>query len=392
MKRSRVVFLALGSLSFAALGLGFTIALAKPQAVRLASPSPGSAVDLAFDAAGDAWFPPDAGALASVLLVARGPEGRLVETPMERLVVKDRGRPLLALSRWRGRVTLPVEGGWSLVAEARSTGGLRIASSWRRVEAEPGGARAFVAFSPSHWIPVLLILVAALGAALVVRLRGGIPPALAWAVSAAVWANDLLYQSVWFAQGGWSASASLMAQICGLSILAIPFALLLGDGRTRDRLAGLLWFWGMGGATQALLSPDLGASGFPSLRFVCFFLSHGLIIVAAAVLAAESPKRIDLRALGRAFLATNMILVPMALLDAALALLPSHDPGNYFLLSYPPPEGSPVDYLAAIFGPAPRYLPGLEFMALAVFLLLWAPFALARRLGGSRRPVSAGPG
>lgn len=53
-------------------------------------------------------------------------------------------------------------------------------------------------------------------------------------------------------------------------------------------------------------------------------------------------------------------------------------------MGYPPPSGSVVDLFARLFGPAPRYVVGLELMGLAVFLLLRAPFALAARIRSAR--------
>jgi len=377
--RARRIFLVVGLLAFVAMDVGFSLALAKPEGARIASPAAGARVTRDVDVAGDAWFQPGPGALASVRIEASMADGSAVTTSVERLAVRDRGRLLLELSRWRGRLELPSDGEWSLVAIATSTDGREVRSRAREVfAARGGGAGAFVAFGPDHWIPALAILLVAILAARLVRKEGRVPPALAWILAAAIWVNEFLYQPQWFAQGGWSAASALMIQMCGLTILAIPFALLMGEGPVRRRLVELAWFWGIGGATQALLSPDLGAVGFPDFRYFSFFASHGLIIVSAAVVVAENPGRIDLKAFGRVVAITNIIIAPIAAADRLLALFPPHDPGNYFILSYPPVEGSPVDLLSAIFGPAPYYLVGLELLALAIFALLWAPFALVR--------------
>lgn len=42
-----------------------------------------------------------------------------------------------------------------------------------------------------------------------------------------------------------------------------------------------MYFMGIGGALQALLTPDLGIYGFPHYRFWQTYLSHGLIVTAA---------------------------------------------------------------------------------------------------------------
>ncbi|HUX41383.1 MAG TPA: TIGR02206 family membrane protein [Rectinemataceae bacterium] len=386
-RRARGLFLAVGLFGFIAMDIGLSLALTKPEGARIASPADEAKVGRVAEVAGDAWFEPGPAALASIRVEAEGPEGKSATATVDRVVVRDRGKVLLELSRWRGRIEFPLDGEWKIVAIATSASGAETRSLGRRINVgEVGRSAAFKTFGSDHWIPVVIILIVAISAAFLVRKKGGIPPRLAWKVSVLLWLNEFIYQPQWFAQGGWSAATALIVQMCGLTIIAIPFAFLLKEGPLRKRLVEIVWFWGIGGASQALLSPDLGAVGFPDFRYFSFFISHGLIIVSAAALVAEHPGRIDIKAFGRVLAITNLALLPVAALNRLIAMLPPHDPGNYFILSYPPPEGSPVDALAAIFGPAPRYVIGLEILAIAIFALLWAPFAIARRKSPRPRP------
>ena len=175
-----------------------------------------------------------------------------------------------------------------------------------------------------------------------------------------------------------SFSTALMIQMCGLSILLFPFAFFSENPRTRQFLFDVLYFWAIGGAAQALISPDIGDSGFPYYRYFSFFISHGLIIASAIVMVMAGGVRITVRSLIRAVVVTNLILVPIYGIDMVLKLIPPYDPGNYFVLGFPPPTGSPVDLLSNIFGPSPRYVVGLEAMGIVVFLLLYAPWPIAR--------------
>ncbi len=183
-----------------------------------------------------------------------------------------------------------------------------------------------------------------------------------------MWANELAYQSYWMAVGGWSHSVSLMLQMCGLSIVFIPICLFMSDGPRRRHLADVLYFWGLGGAAQAILTPDIGASGFPSYRYFSFFISHGMIIIAVVALVASGSIKINLRSLARCILVSNIVVIPAYIIDRLLALVPPYAPGNYFALGYPPPTGSPIDLLVKLFGPSPRYIVGLEILAVLVFL------------------------
>jgi hypothetical protein len=63
-------------------------------------------------------------------------------------------------------------------------------------------------------------------------------------------------------------------------------------------------------------------------------------------------------------------------------LFPPYELGNYFIMGYPPPTGSIIDVFASVFGPAPRYLVGLEIMGVVLLAVLAAPYWipwLARR-------------
>ncbi|MEI8094628.1 MAG: TIGR02206 family membrane protein [Spirochaetales bacterium] len=387
-------FLGVGLAGLLALALGFSVALGTPEGVRLANPAAGETVGFGIDLAGDAWFAPGPQALAKVTVTASAP-GTEVSAEMQRIVVHG-GGSALPLARWKGHLEVFAAGEWTLVAEATSTGGQTLRTAPRQVTVNAGAeAGAFRSFSPQHLFPLLAVLVLVVASFVSVTKRSALPRRMAWTLAILLWGNEIVYQSVWFLQGGWSVYGSLMVQLCGLSILVLPFALLMPEGRWRRRLVEVVWFWGTGGALIALLTPDLGAAGFPTLRYVSFFLSHGLILVSVAALAAERKQAITLGALGRVLLVTNVLLVPIALLNAALVWLPPHDPGNYFVLSFPPPEGSPVDLLARVFGPSPGYIVGFELLAAAVFTLFWLPFALARRWHhrtepGKERPLRSG--
>jgi uncharacterized membrane protein YwaF len=91
-------------------------------------------------------------------------------------------------------------------------------------------------------------------------------------------------------------------------------------------------------------------------------------------------------------LVSNIVIVPIYLVDRLLVLIPPYAPGNYFAIGYPPPTGSPIDFLAAVFGPSPRYIIGLEIMALVVFFLLWLPWGLVSHSSTVSRSSTASKG
>jgi len=356
-------------------------------------PEPGSHHGLNFIASGDAWAAPGPGAITSLRVEALSvstPSAELISFPAERPYIRYGGQSRYALPTWTARVELPSEGDWSLKVVALTTDGRRVESSGRRifVAAALGGVadRGFSSWSIPHLFAIGVILLGALAVAYFAREGGP-----SWLQAAApyivlvMWVNELAYQSYWMVVGGWSHSVSLMLQMCGLSIIFLPICLFMNDGPKRRRLADVLYFWGLGGAAQAILTPDIGASGFPSYRYFSFFISHGMIIVAVIALVASGSININLRSLVRCILVSDIVVVPVYLVDRLLALVPPFAPGNYFALGYPPPTGSPIDLLARIFGPAPRYIVGLEIMGVLVFGLLWLPWGIAARKSSQGR-------
>jgi uncharacterized membrane protein YwaF len=70
-----------------------------------------------------------------------------------------------------------------------------------------------------------------------------------------------------------------MLQMCGLSILFLPVMFLSERQKTRQLLSDILYFWGIGGALQALITLDIGTNGF----------RHCNIYVSSSRTASSSP-------------------------------------------------------------------------------------------------------
>jgi len=387
MKRSRAVFLVVGlGLLLTVQGVSTSLLLI-PDGARIQWPEPESRHGLDFTASGDAWASPGPWAISSLQVEARpsgSPEATPLGFPAERPVIVYGRRSPYALPTWTARVALPAAGDWTLRIAARTTDGRRIESAGRRLLASSALAgvedSGFSSWSAPHLFAIGAVILGAFAVAYFAR-RGGASwlDAAAPYIAFAMWANELAYQSYWMIVGGWSHSVSLMLQMCGLSIVFIPVCLFMRDSPRRRHLADVLYFWGLGGAAQAILTPDIGASGFPSYRYFSFFLSHGLIIIAVIALVSSGSVKIGLRSLARCVLISNVVIVPVYLVDRLLALVPPYAPGNYFALGYPPPTGSPIDFLVKIFGPSPRYIAGLEIMGALVFTLLWLPWGLSAK-------------
>ncbi len=77
--------------------------------------------------------------------------------------------------------------------------------------------------------------------------------------------------------GQWSIETTLPLHLC--SILVFMSAILLVN--KSYGLYEFVYLLGIAGASQALLTPDAGAYGFPHFRFFQGIISHGSIVTAA---------------------------------------------------------------------------------------------------------------
>jgi hypothetical integral membrane protein (TIGR02206 family) len=385
MRRSRAVIVASGLSLILGAQVVFTVMLSTPDGARVKSPDGSLPLDRTFVVAGDAWMREGITRIVVSAIPLDGQDAAVVSFETSRDAVRSRGQVWFLLSTWSVRVRLPSDGRWELWAEVEGRHGGTARAESRVLDIEAGApVREFRSWTAEHLVPLAVIAAVSIGLALAAR-RSGRFDRFALVMVLCLWTNEFAYQLYWFfAARGWAAPTALMLQMCGLSILLIPVMLFSGNPRVRQVLFDVLYFWGIGGAIQALVAPDLGASGFPTYRYVSFFLSHGLIIACTALMAAAGGVRLTFRSFVRALVVTNLLLLPVYGIDQALRLIPPYDPGNYFVLGYPPPTGSVVDLFAEVFGPSPRYVVGLELMGIAVFLVLYLPWPIARRIAARR--------
>jgi hypothetical integral membrane protein (TIGR02206 family) len=144
----------------------------------------------------------------------------------------------------------------------------------------------------------------------------------------------------------------------------------------RPLLVELVYFWGLAGTFQALVTPNL-FYGFPHPFYFTFFALHGGVVAAGLYLVAGLKIYPRPRAAVRAWLWLQLY--------GAVALLTNLlTSSNYGFLGEKPARGSLMDF----FGPWPWYLLVLELVGLAAFALLNLPFVLMRR---RHRPLPIEP-
>jgi len=163
----------------------------------------------------------------------------------------------------------------------------------------------------------------------------------------------------------WTPATSLPLHLCGVSVILSAIMLL----NRNYLLFEINYFWGLGGAIQALLTPDIGIYGFPHFRYFQFFVSHGLIILAVLYMTFVHGYRPQLKSVWKVFGITNVYLIFIAGFNWLVG-------GNYLFICYKPVNGSIIDFL----GPWPWYVLSLEGVGLISFLIYYLPWLIRDKL------------
>lgn len=230
----------------------------------------------------------------------------------------------------------------------------------------------FQLFGPPH-IVAMVLMAAVPGAMTVLARRRGSPRvtrSLCIGLAALLLVNQCVYWAYRYATAGGEVFVRehLPLHVCGLTILLSAATLLFRWRWSFD----LVYFWGLAGATNAMVTPEL-SEGFPHYLFFQYFISHGAIVAAALFATCGLGMRPTFRSLVRAFVALNVL----AAVNTPINLLLE---SNYMYLCAVPDTASPF-----IFLPWPWYLVKLEVVALVFFGLLYLPVHLADRQRGAKR-------
>jgi hypothetical integral membrane protein (TIGR02206 family) len=174
--------------------------------------------------------------------------------------------------------------------------------------------------------------------------------------------------------GQWTIQTMLPLHLCSMFVWLSAYMMF-----TRNtKIYPIAYLLGIGGATQALLTPDAGIYGFPHFRFWQVMLSHGGIVLAAMYMTLMENKRPYFKDIGRIFLYGNGAMIIIGLINWALG-------SNYMFIAHKPETASVID----LFPPWPWYIIFIELMGLAVSLILYAPFGIGDLIRKLRKKPAA---
>jgi len=159
--------------------------------------------------------------------------------------------------------------------------------------------------------------------------------------------------------GFWSVRRMLPFHMCSV----LTYATMVALAGERRRLYPLLYYFGIAGALQAVLTPDSGF-GFPHIRFLNTMVGHGVLVISGVwVVVVEGYRptwRHAWRCLGALHLYAAFVFVVNRLLGS-----------NYLWIMAKPPSASALD----AFPDWPWYLIPLDILVVGVLILMTWPFA-----------------
>ena len=195
-----------------------------------------------------------------------------------------------------------------------------------------------------------------------------------WVFAIAIVVNETALH-IWSAYWGiWNIQTMLPLHMCSVIIWASAYMLVTKNYTIYE----LVYFVGLGGAMQAVLTPaDAAAYNFPHFRIMQTFIAHGLLINIAIYMTVVEGFRPTLQSFKRVFIWTNIYMFVIFFVNLAIG-------SNYLYIAHKPSFPTLIDLLA----PWPWYIIELEAIGFAIFFILYIPF-LIKDWRAKQRPALA---
>lgn len=169
--------------------------------------------------------------------------------------------------------------------------------------------------------------------------------------------QEVINDSTLMIQGLWDYKSDMALHMCGFSLLLTSWALY----SRRQSAFELAYFWGIAGATQAILTPDLTGIWNPLGIFI-FFFSHSMIILNVVWMMVVEGMRLRKSALINTIIVTNGFCFIMSIFNQVIG-------GNYWYLCERPLSDSPF-----LIGEWPIYLVAIQISGIIMMGLIYLPW------------------
>jgi hypothetical integral membrane protein (TIGR02206 family) len=185
--------------------------------------------------------------------------------------------------------------------------------------------------------------------------------AVRWTMAIVLWADEASWHIWNLYWGHWTVRTMLPLHICSILIWLAGFMLIFKIYRIYD----FVYFIGIGGALQALLTPDAGIYGFPHYRIFQTMISHGLLITSGIYMTTVEGFRPTWKSFWRVVIGLNIYAIIIFPINMLLGT-------DFLYINGKPSTPSLLDLLP----PWPYYLIAMELIGIIVFLILYLPFII----------------
>lgn len=232
---------------------------------------------------------------------------------------------------------------------------------------------AFVLFGRWHLVSIVCVAVFIL---LLTRFKGASEltrSRVRWGLAIAIWTVEASWH-VWnLAIGTWNIQTMLPLHMCSVLIWLSGIMLVTKNYSIYE----FVYFLGIGGALQAVLTPDVGIYNFPHYRYIQTFMSHGILIAIGVYMTVVEGFRPTWKSILRVIGISNLYMLVVFFINSAIG-------SNYLMINGKPPMATILDLLPAW----PWYIPWLEVLGLATCLILYIPFIIKDWLFRPAEPQS----
>lgn len=229
-------------------------------------------------------------------------------------------------------------------------------------------ASPFILFGNIHIITMLVILAVSILLPMIYKNKSEVQKSLMTKMIAYIVIAHVVispYKDLFLLENPYNWREVLPFHMCDLSEIFLAW-FLLGGPKILYKCA---FFWGIGGATMAIITPDISHH---DLDYAFFMIGHGMIVIGimyATVALNNRPYAKDILTVS---LITACVLLPITYIINLLL----GEPANFWYLMAKPAGASLMD----AFPEPPYHLLVLTPLAIATFVIIYVPYFIKDRL------------
>ena len=229
-------------------------------------------------------------------------------------------------------------------------------------------ANPFILFGTTHIVTIIAITLVSIFLPLIYKTKSEYQKSIMTkAIAFVIFCHVIIspYKDLYLLDNPYNWREVLPFHMCDLSEIFLIFFLLGGP----SILYKCAFFWGLAGATMAIITPDIE---FLDLDYAFFMIGHGMIIIGIMYATVALNNRPYAKDIVTVSLITALILLPITyLINYILG-----EPANFWYLMQKPAGASLMD----AFPEPPYHLLVITPLAILMFCLVYIPYFVKDRV------------